>query len=179
MVAPPWAGETGRRIIASPAPQVHRVSGRLETGGLDHLGGDREALPHLIRLVGVAPVLHSLPAHLAPPAHDRDVRAEDVTAGRVHLQDAAGASAGDEDGADLLFVVLFAIRRRARDPVSLGVVEMREGLEGLAAVDHRPRLAEVLANGDREVETGAIAELARVEEVAFQPDAVDRPVHTV
>src|SRR5260370_39282250 len=100
-----------RRDAGSPAPQVHRVASRLEAGRLDHLRCHREALAHLVRLVGVAPVLHGLPAHLAPPAHDRDVRAERAAAGGVHLEHPAGSSARDEDGADLLFVILLSIRR--------------------------------------------------------------------
>src|SRR5260370_36831588 len=106
MAAPPWGGETGRRITSSPAPQVHRVAGRLEAGRLDHLRGDGEALPHLVRLVGGAPVLHGLPAHLAPPAHDCDGPAQRAAAWRVRFQHAAGTGARDKDGADLLIVVL-------------------------------------------------------------------------
>src|SRR6266851_1607197 len=97
-----------RRVLQlAPAARAEMVTfGRYAMRRrLDHTRGRRHRhttllaprlrLHHLVRLVGVAPVLLRLPAHLAPPAHDRDVRAERAASGRVHLEHTPGASARD------------------------------------------------------------------------------------
>src|SRR5439155_629718 len=91
----------------------------------------------------------------------------------------ARAGAGGQDGANLLLVVRLAIGRGALDPVALGVVEVRERLERLAAVDHRERFAEVGADRGGEVEAFALPELAGVEVLAVEPYAVDGSVHAI
>src|SRR5206468_297017 len=114
----------GRWAGGSAAPQGDGVLRGLEPRGLDHLGRYLEALGDLVRAVGVAAVLDRLAADLAPPAHDREVRAEHGAARGVHLQHASRASRRLEDVANGLLEVPFVVGRGAGRPVALGVVEV-------------------------------------------------------
>jgi len=55
------------------------------------------------------------------------------------------------------------IRRDTVEPIALRIVDVRQGLEGQATVDHRQGFAKVLPHSTRKVEAGALAELARIE----------------
>src|SRR5207248_11796130 len=156
-----------------------RIARRLEAGGFDHLGGDWEALGDLVGVVGVAAVLHGLPPHLAPPANHRDVRAEKPTAGGVHLEHTPCPRGGAQDGADLRLEILLPIRRSVLWPVALRIVEVRERLEGLAALDHGQDLSEVVPACRSKVDTRTFPQLARVDRLAAELDAVDRTQNVV
>ena len=56
---------------------------------------------------------------------------------------------------------------------------MRKGVERLVAVDHRERLAKVLTHSVRKVETLFLSELAGVEQLTTDPDAVDGSEHVI
>ena len=122
----------------------------------------------------VAAVLNRLPPHLAPPADDREIRAQPVAAGGVHLEHASSPGCGAQDGADLGFVVSLDVRWRPLGPVALRIIEVSERFERLPAVDHGQDLAQVLPGRRRKVEAFAISELARINHVSIEPDAVDR-----
>src|SRR5207237_7536176 len=86
---------------------------------------------------------------------------------------------GAQDGADLRLEILLPIRRSVLRPVALRIVEVRERLEGLAALDHGQDLSEVVPACRSKVDTRTFPQLARVDRLAAELDAVDRTQNVV
>src|SRR6266851_4465070 len=149
----PHLGHLDRRISrrgpsAAPltAPEGGRLGGRFEARGLHQLGGLLESGRDLGRVVRVAAERHRFAAGLVPPSQHRQAGTDHIPAGRVDLEHQVTTRRGREDGPQLLLEILLAVA----GPVALGVVEVRERLKGLTALDHRECFGEVgLSEYDR------------------------------